>query len=70
VKGNQQHPLYKWLTSKENHPSYGGKITWNFNKFLISPSGEVIARFGSRQSPIDDQIIAAIESTLPDAVYK
>ena len=28
-----QHPLYAWLTSKENHPSFGGGVSWNFNKF-------------------------------------
>ena len=70
VKGKQQHPLYAWLTSKEHHPTFGGKITWNFNKFLISPSGEVIARFGSRQSPTDESILTAIESALADTVYK
>ena len=69
VKGKQQHPLYRWLTSKELHPIHGGKITWNFNKFLLSPEGELLARFGSRQSPTDPLLIKAIEAALPDVIY-
>lgn len=62
VKGKAQHPLYAWLTA---HPEYGGKISWNFNKFLISPDGQVVARFGSRTKPDDPKLIQAIEDVLP-----
>ena len=64
VKGKNQHPLFKWLTSKETNPSFSGGITWNFNKFLISPEGEIINRFGSRTTPKNNKIIAAIEQSL------
>ena len=70
VKGKNQHPLYAWLTSKENHPSYGGGVSWNFNKFLISPEGELINRFGSRIAPNQKQLIAAIEQALPDQIFE
>ena len=70
VKGKNQHPLYKWLTSKENHPSYGGGVSWNFNKFLISPEGELINRFGSRIAPNQKQLIAAIEQALPNQIFE
>ena len=68
VKGKNQHPLYAWLTSKENHPSFGGGVSWNFNKFLISPKGELINRFGSRTAPNQKQLIAAIEQALPNQI--
>jgi glutathione peroxidase len=48
VNGDSAQPLYKWLTSLEK---FSGKISWNFNKFLINRKGEVIARFGSRTTP-------------------
>tara|TARA_X000000950_G_scaffold103039_1_gene130054 strand:+ start:770 stop:1351 length:582 start_codon:yes stop_codon:yes gene_type:complete len=65
VKGNNQHPLYAWLTSKTSNPSHGGGISWNFNKFLVSPEGKVVERFGSRTSPTHKSVIAAIEKNLP-----
>ncbi|MDZ8119309.1 glutathione peroxidase [Pontiella agarivorans] len=64
VKGNDQHPLYTYLTSKETNPEHGGKISWNFNKFLISRSGEIVGRFGSRTKPQDTALIAAVEKEL------
>lgn len=64
VKGDEQHPLYTWLTSKELHPDFGGKISWNFNKFLISPEGEIVNRYGSRTKPDDKKLVAAIEKSL------
>lgn len=48
VNGDKALPLYKWLTSL---PKYDGKISWNFNKFLINKNGEVVGRFGSRTKP-------------------
>ena len=48
VNGDGAIPLYKWLTSLEN---FSGKISWNFNKFLINQKGQVVKRFGSRDTP-------------------
>lgn len=59
VKGESQHPLYRYLTEQSHFP---GPVTWNFNKFLIGPEGKVIARFGSRTQP--KEMVAAIESAL------
>ena len=64
VKGDEQHPLYGFLTSKETNPEFGGKISWNFNKFLISKDGQIINRFGSRTKPNDKKLVAAIEGAL------
>lgn len=64
VKGNGQHPLYAYLTSKETDPGFAGKISWNFNKFLISRDGKIVGRFGSRTSPDDRKLIEAVEAEL------
>lgn len=64
VKGGNQHPLYTFLTSEESNPRHAGRITWNFNKFLISKDGTVAARFGSRTKPGSPKLIQAIEKEL------
>jgi glutathione peroxidase len=50
VNGNDAIPLYKWLTK---HEKFSGRITWNFNKFLINQKGELVQRFGSKQTPAE-----------------
>lgn len=64
VTGEDCHPLYQYLISKATNPEFSGKITWNFNKFLISREGRILARFGSRTTPEDKEVIAAIEKAL------
>jgi len=64
VKGRECHPLYKYLTDKATNPEFSGDITWNFNKFLISRDGGILARFGSRTEPEHKDLIAAIEKGL------
>lgn len=64
VKGEDKHPLYKFLTSKETNPEFAGEITWNFNKFLIDRRGKVVARFSSKYEPESESVIAAIEKYL------
>lgn len=64
VKGNDIHPLYKFLTSKETNPEFAGDITWNFNKFLVDRSGKVIARFATKEKPEGELIVQAIEKAL------
>ena len=64
VKGRDQHPLYAYLTGKRTNPEFGGKITWNFNKFLVGRDGRIVARFGSRTKPDSPDVAAAIEKAL------
>ncbi|MFP4502631.1 MAG: glutathione peroxidase [Candidatus Hydrogenedentota bacterium] len=64
VKGDDMHPLYTFLTSKEQHPETGGEITWNFTKFLVNRAGHVSARFEPQVKPDDEAVIAAIEQAL------
>ena len=61
VKGPEQHPLFKHLTSAQN-PDFTGDIKWNFEKFLIDQDGKVLRRFRSKVKPQDDQILKAIET--------
>jgi len=64
VKGEDIHPLYAWLTSKQSNPEFAGDIAWNFNKFLIGRDGKVIARFGSRTKPEDAELVDAVKKAL------
>lgn len=64
VKGKDIAPLYKYLTEKETNPDFAGDISWNFNKFLIDRQGKIAARFGSRTTPEDEEVIRAIEQAL------
>lgn len=64
VKGEDQHPLYKYLTGKDTNPVCAGEIAWNFNKFLIARDGRILARFDSRATPESPDVIKAIEKAL------
>lgn len=64
VNGRNEHPLYKELKKTPDSTGKAGRVTWNFEKFLLLPSGEV-KRFRPRVEPDDPAIIAAIESNLP-----
>ena len=64
VNGSHQHPLYQWLTATADADGQSGEVDWNFEKFLVSPSGDVVARFRPPVEPEDDRVIAAIEQAL------
>ena len=66
VAGEDQDPLYKFLTSKETNPNFAGDITWNFNKFLVDRDGTVVARFSSKDAPQSEAVISAIEKYLKE----
>ena len=72
VAGDDQAPLYAFLTSEETNPKFSGKIGWNFEKFLVSREGKVIARFSPRTKPDSEEVLQALEEALaqpvPDAV--
>jgi glutathione peroxidase len=63
VKGDDQAPLYKYLTENAN-PAYAGEIKWNFTKFLVDRDGHVIQRFEPDTTPDSPQVTSAIEQTL------
>lgn len=63
VKGEDQHPLFSYLTSASN-PDFKGEIKWNFEKFLINRQGKLIHRFRSDVKPQSDEISRAIQKAL------
>ena len=58
VRGGSQHPLYRWLTSEQ------GRVSWNFNKFLVGKDGRVMAKFGSTVKPDAPELTAAVAQAL------
>ena len=50
VNGDGSHPLYQWLR-KEKSGLLGGKIKWNFTKFLIGKDGQVLGRYSPTTKP-------------------
>jgi glutathione peroxidase len=65
VNGPQRHPLYDELTATPDADGQAGDVTWNFEKFLVSPQGTVVGRFRPRTEPEAVEVIAAIEAQLP-----
>ena len=57
VKGQNQHPLYSWLTSKDFNGTKSSKVRWNFQKYLVSPDGQLIDYFLSVTSPKSNKIL-------------
>lgn len=64
VNGEDRHPLYAALTTAVDADGEAGDVQWNFEKFLVSREGEVLARFRPRVEPGDPAVIAAIEKSL------
>jgi len=64
VKGQDQTPLYKFLTAKETNPKFGGPIQWNFDKFLIGRDGSIVARFAPKFAPESKDVTDAVEKAL------
>ncbi|WGD37745.1 glutathione peroxidase [Lysinibacter sp. HNR] len=64
VNGRSAHPLYVELTKTDDSEGRAGRVKWNFEKFLITPSNDIY-RFRPTTVPDDPAIIAAIESSLP-----
>lgn len=65
VNGDGQHPLYADLTAVADAEGRDGDIQWNFEKFLVAPGGEVVARFRPMTAPDDPDVVAAVETQLP-----
>jgi glutathione peroxidase len=64
VKGKDIHPLYAFLTDKKTNPGFSGKITWNFNKFLVDRTGAIVGRFDTKDEPLGDKIPRAVQEAL------
>jgi glutathione peroxidase len=64
VNGEGRHPIYAELTEKEDAEGAAGDITWNFEKFLVSPKGDVVARYRPQVEPEDASVLSDIEAQL------
>lgn len=56
VKGDKQHPLYAWLTKKENNGLKNSSVKWNFQKYLVDENGELIDYYFSLTKPMSNKI--------------
>ncbi|MFG2155846.1 glutathione peroxidase [[Kitasatospora] papulosa] len=65
VNGEGRHPLYTELTKLDDAEGAAGDVQWNFEKFLISPAGEPVARIRPRTEPEAPEVVAAVEAQLP-----
>ncbi|MEV6007742.1 glutathione peroxidase [Streptomyces sp. NPDC051976] len=66
VNGEARHPLYAALTQVPDAAGEAGDITWNFEKFLVSATGEAVARFRPGTEPEAAEVTVAIEAQLPE----
>ena len=60
VKGDNQHPLYKWLTDKSKNGNTNSTVKWNFQKYLIGKDGELIDYYYSITKPLSSKITKQI----------
>ena len=60
VRGSDANPVFKGLGEAAGYPK------WNFNKYLVSSSGEVVGHFGSGVAPDSEALTVAIKAALPD----
>jgi glutathione peroxidase len=57
VKGDDIHPLYKWLTSKSENGLVDAEVSWNFQKFLIDEDGKVVDYLKPRDKPDSEKVL-------------
>lgn len=61
VKGSDKHPLYQFLTEQSPFP---GEVEWNFQKYLVDRSGNIVGRFHHRTKPLAPEIVKEVERAL------
>lgn len=57
VKGDDMHPLYSWLTSKDQNGTMDSSVKWNFQKYLIDEEGNLLAFFPPKTKPLSEEIV-------------
>jgi glutathione peroxidase len=65
VNGPGRNAIYTELTAVPDADGEAGDVQWNFEKFLLTPSGTIAARFRPRTEPEAPEIVSAIEAVLP-----
>lgn len=61
VTGKEKHPLYQYLTEQSAFP---GRVTWNFQKYLVDRSGNVIGKYDPGMNPLSPTILSDVEKAL------
>ncbi|MBU3663304.1 MAG: glutathione peroxidase [Bacteroidetes bacterium] len=61
VKGEEQHPIYQWLTMKSLNGVSDATIKWNFNKIMVDPNGNWLKYYGSGVNPLSEEITILIK---------
>ena len=56
VKGDDIHPLFKYLTDEAKKMGVEDPIKWNFTKFFIDEKGKLVAVFPSKVKPMGEEI--------------
>lgn len=64
VNGEDRHEIYRGLVDAPDLDGRTGDVQWNFEKFLVSGDGEVLARFAPGVLPDDQHVVTAIEAQL------
>jgi glutathione peroxidase len=62
VKGKDIHPLYSWLTKKEQNGVMNSSVSWNFQKYMIDESGKLVGVISPKTNPLSEEITSWIES--------
>jgi glutathione peroxidase len=57
VKGDDEHPLYQWLTTKELNGVSDNEVKWNFTKFLIDENGKLVKMLSYKEDPMSETVI-------------
>jgi glutathione peroxidase len=63
VKGDDQHPLYQYITKDSPFP---GDVKWNFQKYLVDKKGNIVAKYPSKVKPTDKEVLQQIETLMND----
>ncbi|MBE0641473.1 MAG: glutathione peroxidase [Bacteroidales bacterium] len=61
VKGDDMHPIYRWLTSKSENGVMDSEVKWNFQKYLIDEEGRLVDMVPPREKPQSEKIIQWIK---------
>lgn len=64
VKGDDMHPLYQFLTSKEQNGVLDSKVKWNFQKYLLDQEGKLVEVIAPSESVLSDDVLSKIDALL------
>ena len=57
VKGDDIHPLFKYLDDEAEKLGIKDPVKWNFTKFLIDEKGKLVTVFPSKVKPMSEEVL-------------